>query len=703
MPCTRIRTCLLAGTALLMFAAASPAFAAADGGIETVTVTARLNEARNAIQTQLGASTYSISSDDIQNTPGGANTMLNQVVLQAPSVVQDSFGQLHIRGEHNGVQYRINGVALPEGIAVFGQTMSPRLISSMKLITGALPAEYGLRTAGIIALTTKNGALDAGGDISIYGGSHGTIHPSFDYGGSSGNLSYFVSGDFMRNDLGIESPDGSATPIHDTTTQYHGFGYVEDILDSHSRIAFIAGTSNDYFQIPNSGGLTPSLGLTVNGVSTFPSAKLNETQREVTHFGIVTYLRSQGKFDFQVSGLVRYSSLDFSPSPLGDLLFDGIAQKARKRDTAYGLQADGAYHLNDAHTIRAGLFVQTDRATSATTSLVLPTNANGTPTSDVPLSIIDNGAKTGWTWSLYLQDEWKPFDQLTINYGLRFDHYSAYSSGSQLSPRINAVWQPLDGTTIHAGYARYFSPPPFELVGAQAVALFANTTAAAPGTQNTTPMAERADYYDVGLAQVIDDNLTLGMDSYYKRSRHLIDEGQFGAPIILTPFNYAQGKQYGIEFTGNYTRGGFAAYGNLAFGQALGKKIESSQFQFDPADLAYIATHYIHLDHDQAMTASGGASYSWGGNRVSMDMLYGSGLRKGSATPNGAHVPGYFTMNIGASHSFIDGPLQGVAVRFDVINLFDRKYLIRDGSGIGVGAPQWGAGRGVFVGLSKAF
>ena len=75
---------------------------------------------------------------------------------------QDSFGQIHIRGEHNGLQYRLNGIILPEGISVFGQTLDPRLISSMKLITGALPAEYGLRTAGIIDITTKSGLLAAG-------------------------------------------------------------------------------------------------------------------------------------------------------------------------------------------------------------------------------------------------------------------------------------------------------------------------------------------------------------------------------------------------------------------------------------------------------------------------------------------------------------------------------------------------------------
>lgn len=697
------RSLLLAGSALACLASSLTFPAQADEALETVTVTAQLDDARNGIQTQLGASTYKITSDDIENAPGGANTLLNQVVLQAPSVAQDSFGQLHVRGEHNGVQYRLNGVILPEGISVFGQTLDPRLISSMQLITGALPAEYGLRTAGIIDVTTKSGVFEPGGQVSLYGGSHGTVNPSFDYGGSSGSYNYFVSGDFMRNDLGIESPDGSATPIHDTTTQYHGFGYFEDILDSHSRLTVMAGTSNAFFQIPNRRGLHPQLGLSVHGVTDYPSAALNETQREITHFGIVSYLRSQGRFDFQVSGLVRYSSLNFSPDPLGDLLYDGIAQKAVKRDMAYGLQAEGAFALNDVHTIRGGLFLQTDRATSDTVSRVLPVDAGGTPTSDVPLAISENGAKTGLIWSLYLQDEWKPLDALTINYGLRFDHYSAFSSGSQLSPRINAVWKPADGTTVHAGYARYFSPPPFELVGSEAVAKFLNTTAAPANMLNATPTAERADYYDIGASQQIGESLTLGVDSYYKIARHLIDEGQFGAPIILTPFNYARGKQYGIEFTANYSRNGFTAYGNLAFQKALGKNIESSQFQFDPADLAYISTHYIHLDHDQAMTVSAGLSYSWEGTRLSADMLYGSGLRKDGATPNGAHLPGYTQVNVGASHDFSDSALQGISLRFDIINLFDERYLIRDGSGIGVGAPQYGTRRGFFAGISKAF
>src|SRR5690348_3259929 len=66
-------------------------------GVETVTVTAeRLNEARIGIQSQVGASTYTVTDANIQAQPGGENNLLNQVVLQAPGVAQDSFGQVHI-------------------------------------------------------------------------------------------------------------------------------------------------------------------------------------------------------------------------------------------------------------------------------------------------------------------------------------------------------------------------------------------------------------------------------------------------------------------------------------------------------------------------------------------------------------------------------------------------------------------------------
>ncbi len=686
----------------------------ASASIPTIVITSQhLNEERSRIDSDTGASTYKFDSKAIEAQPGGDNVQLNQVMLQVPGAAQDSFGQLHIRGDHNGLQFRLNGVILPDGISVFGQTLPPRMISSLKLITGSLPAQYGLRSAGIIDLATKSGALQPGGEVAIYGGSHGSIEPSFNYGGSTGANTYFITGDFIRNDLGIESPDGSSSPLHDHTRQFHGFGYLEHIFGDSDRVTLVWGSSDDRFQIPNRRGAHAAdigPGLTVNGETDFLSDLLDENQREITHFGTLSWQHSIGGLTVQTSLIGRFSSLSFSPDPgLGDLLFNGISQGAYKRDTAFGLQSDGAYRLDDAHTIRAGVYVQSDRLTSNTTSRVLPTDALGLQTTDIPIAIVDDTRDSQTIESVYVQDEWQPFPALTVNYGLRFDHYSAFSSGSQVSPRVNFVWQATDDTTIHAGYSRFFSPPPFELVANTSILKFLNTTAAPENTTGDVARAERSNYYDVGVQQQLSDRLTVGMDSYYKQATDLIDEGQFGAPIILTPFNYGDGQVYGVELTGNYAVGHLQSYANFAVQRAIGKNIVTGQFNFGTAELQYIAGHYIHLDHEQQVTASAGAAYEWKGTRVSGDLLVGSGLRSdltlpdGEHVPNGDHLPYYEQINLGASHDFDRQGLKGLTARFDVINVLDRKYEIRNGTGVGVGAPQFGPRRGYFVGLSQMF
>jgi outer membrane receptor for ferrienterochelin and colicins len=694
-------------------ASSSAATVSTSGELAEVVITARrLNEARSEIETQTGASTYTITSEAIAATPGGDNVQLNQVLLQAPDVVQDSFGQLHVRADHNDLQYRLNGIILPEGISVFSQTLSPRLISSLSLITGALPAEYGLRTAGVIDLTTNSGLLQPGGEVSVYGGSHATLQPAAEYGGSSGNFSYYVSGDYKKNDLGIESPDGTSNPLHDHSTQAHGFAYFEDILDPTNRLSLILGTSDDAFQIPNQHGLQPTLGLDVLGQTAFLSDELNETQHEAAQYAIVSWQHSQGTLNLQTSLSARYTSLHFTPDWTGDLLYNGIAQNAFKDDTAFAWQTDGSYKLSDIHTLRAGFYFQHDTAQSNTTSQVVALNAAGVQTSNIPLTIPDNGSQTQAIDSGYVQDEWQVLQPLTINYGLRFDRYSGYSSGSQLSPRVNFVWKLQSDTTVHGGYSRYFTPPPFELIGSETFTKFAGTSALPPGavSLDNAPIAERANYYDFGVQQkLLDNTLTLGLDSFYEQAQHLIDEGQFGAPIILTPFNYRYGLIGGVEFTANYTVKDFSAYGNLSVQAAHGKDVESSQFNFTQPQLEYIADNYIHLDHEGRVAASGGVSYLWLGTRFSADMLFGTGLRDDLALPNGAdipngnHTPSYTQVNLGLSHEFRlagSGPL---TARFDVINVLDKVYEIRSGTGIGVFAPQYGPRRGLFGGLAWQF
>jgi outer membrane receptor protein involved in Fe transport len=667
-------------------------------------VAKQLDIARQQIQPSLGATTYNFSPQALQDIPQGDNAPLNQVLLQAPGVAQDSFGQIHLRGEHANVQYRLNGVELPEGLSVFGQALESRFANSMTLITGALPAQYGFQTAGVVDIQTKTGTTNPGLAISIYGGQQSWAQPSFDYGGRSGPVDWFITADYLHNDIGIENPTTSFNPIHDTTNQFHGLAYVSAIIDPDTRISMILGGFEGQFQIPNNPG-QPTLGFSVNGVGNFNSANLNENQHERTDFAIFSLQKHVADIDLQISAYTRYSSLSFSPDSLGDLLFNGIAQQATRSDAAYGVQADGSWRINDQHTLRFGFLVQQEIGNGKTFSQVLPVDSTGTPTTDVPEGIGNSFTKTGGQEGIYVQDEWHILPAVTLNAGLRFDAVQEFTQEDQVSPRINLVWKPTATTTLNAGYARYFVPPPFELVSPGTVLQFVGTTAAPEVTQNDPTKSERSNYFDVGVSQIVVPGLTVGVDGYYKISNNLIDEGQFGAPIILTAFNYAHGRQEGVQLTTSYDRGPWSIYGNIAWSRALGEDITSAQFNFGAAELAFIGDNFIHLDHDQTWDGSAGIAYTLNRTgdhptRFSMDALLQSGLRASTATiPNGLALPTYGQVNLSVVQKL---PTQ-TELRLDVLNVGDTVYQIRNGTGVGVGAPQYGIRRTILAGVTQRF
>jgi outer membrane receptor protein involved in Fe transport len=690
--------------------AAAQAAPPAPSTTEDIVVTARrLNAARSRIQPSLGASITNFSSQVLAKIPQGSNAPLSAVLLQAPGVAQDSFGQIHVRGDHNEVQYRLDGVELPEGLAVFGQALEGRFAHSLNFITGALPAQYGQLQAAVVDITTKSGATDPGGDISLYGGARDYFQPSASYGAAAGKWDFYVTGDLLHTRVGIENPTSSFSPLHDLSNQYHGLAHNDYTLDNDTRLSLLAGVSNADFQIPDNPGQVPSLGYTVNGVSGGASANLTEHQREITDFSILSLQQHFDSVDLQTSLFSRYSSLYFSPDPVGDLLFTGIAQTAARSVWSSGLQSDGSWYLNESHTLRFGLQVTAERTISHTVSNVLALDDAGQQLSQTPETITTASGKTGGIYGLYLQDEWKLADTLTLNYGGRFDLVDEYTHENQFSPRVNLVWQPAHGTAIHAGYSHYFTPPPFELVGGSTVSLFNGTSAAASVTKDNTVRAEHDNYFDLGAEQVLPHGIRLSLDSYYKSARQLIDEGQFGAPIILTAFNYAKGQVDGLEGAVSYDEGPWSAYANLAISRAIGKDIDTAQFSFSPDDLAYISQHYIHLDHDQRFSGSGGAAYTafFGTDhptRFSTDLQTGSGLRASTPTvPNGVALPGYYVINFSVTQAVPIHLGKGLHLRLDILNLLDRKYEIRDGTGVGVGAPQFGLRRSILAGISESF
>src|SRR5438094_8755593 len=343
---------------------------------QSVNVTSQeLDISREAIVPSLGATRYTVGPDRLDSQAQGENAPFNQTILRFPGVAQDSFSQLHVRGQHANLQYRIDDVLLPESIPGFGQELETRFADSVSLITGALPAQFGFRNTGVVDIHTKNGALFQQGEASLYVGSFDTIKESLEYGGVLEKLSLFVTESYLHDGIGVENPTRSSDPIHDDTDQYKVFGYLSYIFDPTSRLTLLFSGNHSDFQIPNTPGLTPA--FTLGTKSTFDSAKLDENQTEDSAYEILTYQKHVGDFGFQASVFNRYSAVLFRPDDVGDRIFNGVASRVDRSILLNGREIDSSYKFVDLHPVRRVSILLEEYANVDTVTLVFPVDENG--------------------------------------------------------------------------------------------------------------------------------------------------------------------------------------------------------------------------------------------------------------------------------------------------------------------------------------
>ena len=291
--------------------------------------------------------------------PQGGNIAVSDLVYQFPGVSQDSTssGDFHVRNDHANVQFRINGIQMPDGVSGFSQFLDTGLFSKFSLITGALPAQYGLHTVGVLDITTKTGAALSGGSVGVYGGSNNTITPTFEYGGVTGNTEYFCHRTLFRQQSRPGEPDrfestpftiipnsaGSSAIPRRCSTIRPGWSRSRACRSSDIRFPTIRDSRLTSEAFAGANG-TPAGGTyTAWGVANCNSSNVNENQYEKNSFAVVAWQKSIGNIDMQLSYYNRYSELHFVPDPVGDMLFNNIATDVFRSTSSTGFRAISPY------------------------------------------------------------------------------------------------------------------------------------------------------------------------------------------------------------------------------------------------------------------------------------------------------------------------------------------------------------------------
>ncbi len=649
-------------------------------------VSSKLNKARSDLSPKTGSSSTSFSQQDINNLPQGQASSLSSVLLRAKGVTQDSYSQLHVRGDHSNLQYRINDVIIPEGINGFGSTLDARFADSINLHTGALPAQYGYRTAGIVEIITKDKVnKQTKNSFSGYSeaqiGSNDTTGFNQQFSGNNDKLNYFVSGSYLQNNRGIESPTSARKSINNDTKQDKFFLYTSYLLSDTKKLSAIVANANNRFQVPTSGNLQSEFNLQNQ---TPNSLQARQNQQENNQFIVLALQESiNSNLDYQVSLFTRKSGLQFRGDQAQDVMFSGVSSNITRNSLASGMQGDASFKINQKNTLRSGVYFNQTKISNNETNWVLPINSDGTQSSDITNQIVFKNSKNTNLYSIYAQNEYAFNQDLKLNFGGRFDKAQGVVNDQQFSPRFGGVYQLNTKTKLHAGYAKYFTAPKAELATAFNPSDFENTSNASENLQNGKIKSEKTDYYDIGLAYQLNQNLNFGFDAYYKDIKNMLDEGQFGNALIFKPFNYAKAKSYGLEFTANHQTKTWQNYVNLAWQQSHAYNLNSSQYLHETAEIAYTAKG-VRPDHDQRITASAGSAYNFIAQKITLggDVLFGSGLRRGEA--NTQKMPSYTQFNLFASKK-----INQWQIRLAINNILDKSYALRDGSGIGIAAAQF--------------
>jgi len=665
-----------------------------------------VEEAGIAAPSRAAGSVSTLSREALKLLPKGEDLAITEVVSTQAGFVQDAFGNVYARGNHAGVQYQIDGIPIPDSVGnLFAQAIPVRLIDSVEILSGGLPAEFGNRLGAVVNIASRSGGAAPDGLVQLRYGSFQTLEPSAYYSRSIGRFGFFVGGSYLQSQRALDPP--AVTPIvHDDGRSGRAFFRADWRHSDSDRFEIFFSYAHNFFQIPVDPTSVPLDPLRPNFVrpvdefgnsaaAFFPAdTAATETENEV--FATASWVHSFGQRGrLQVAPYYKLSIGALyadAPHALGATADPGSsASDVNRRADHIGAVVQYSA-LTGKHQLKTGF--QIDYLLSATDFTQYVRNDTG------PLGGIDPAQTAGGTdrtgallFGAYVQDRWD-YGRASINLGVRVDlQHVILTSGetndqASLSPRIGASFAFLNDLVGRLFFGLNWQPPS-PLDAANAARLLGVVPATMQVPYDVLP--ETALYAETGLDGRIRSRLRLGLVGWGRYALHQLDDVAIGATNLIANYNFQRGRAVGVEGKVELSLSrGLSAFGNVSWEIAQGQGIASAKFLFTDDQLA--SREWETLDHVQTWTANLGVTVQHGPASLTALLGYGSGLR--TAPDNSQSVPQHLRVDATLSYAFDTLPLRPRAA-IDIINLFDAHYAYRIGNGF-VGS-SYAAPRSVFL------
>ncbi|MBI1745133.1 MAG: TonB-dependent receptor [Acidobacteria bacterium] len=544
-----------------------------------------------------------VDAGALERAPGAAPSRgLSSLLTTLPGWTSDDNGLLHVRGADDEILYVLDGIPFTDRVdPQFSCPLNTEMIGSLEVITGNIPAEYGHRLGAVVAIQPKSGI-----DLPLFGSVQ------------------FGAGNFNNNEITVQA----GGKLHDKL----GFYMASSASQSHR---FLDPVDWRNFNNIGAGG---QLSLRLdwhptdrdillfhvwNGGSNFRVPNDDEQQRKQNRQRV--RLRNDAQtmnWQHTWSAQTVTNLAIYHHSFTGRLL-------PTPRDTPFLVEQDRTHgrqglqvHMSQqrrSHTLKVGVegirttprefftFAVTDDDDAEELGFTRYARSfrRGNP-------FVYRGNRTFGQGSLYLQDSFSPYKNITLSGGLRYDYVHQIVSSQQWSPRIGGVYYiPWSKTALRASFNRLFQPPPVEnhLVSSSPQARLLSPLAPSGGGY-TAIRPERVSAYEVGFSQDFHGWFKLDGNLFWRRFRNFDDPNVFFATTIVFPNSVARGAAHGLDIRLDVPeRHGFSGYFSY---------VNQNIYQIGPINGGlFLTTDLLRFgpgvkfipDHDQRNSGSLGVTY----------------------------------------------------------------------------------------------